>query len=53
MKDVSAVHACYLPTLLQYGRDDFPNDRRVSAGTCIEWYWVYACIGLVYVAIFI
>ncbi len=53
MKGVSAVPACYLPTPSQYGWDDFPNDRRVSTGAQHWWYWVYACIGLVYVAIFI
>ncbi len=51
MKGVSAVPACYYRLLLQYGWDDFPNDRRVSTARSIEWYWVYACIGLVYVAI--
>ncbi|VFS58971.1 putative transporter [Kluyvera cryocrescens] len=31
----------------------FPMVAAVLLARSIEWYWVYACIGLVYVAIFI
>ncbi len=47
MKDVSAVPPVIYRLLLQYGRDDFPNDRAFLLARSIEWYWVYACIGLV------
>ena len=31
----------------------FPMVAAVLLARSIEWYWVYACIGLVYVAIFV
>jgi TsgA-like MFS transporter len=53
MKAVSAGASAVYRLLLQHGGNDLPDGRRRLLARSIEWYWVYACIGLVYVAIFV